>query len=130
MVVQTSDDGETWTTLDTLKMASTQRYIKRTRMSYNETAEVFLRVAHVSGSTKAQVYDILVMNNGELSQAYDEAATAEQTGIQTVQPRGNVIRTEIFTLGGSRMNNAGRGMQIVRKTYANGVVKIQKMLMK
>ena len=125
--IQTSADGETWATLDTLKMAATQRYIKRTRSSYNETAEVFLRVAQVSGGTKAQVYDILVMNNGELSQAYNEETAA---GIKTIQPEGDVVRTEIFTLGGNRMSNAGRGMQIVRKTYANGAVKTQKMMVK
>ncbi len=126
--IQTSADGETWATLDTLKMAATQRYIKRTRASFNETAEVFLRVAQVSGGTKAQVYDILVMNNGELSKAYSEADMAEKTGIQTVQPQGTVVSTEVFTLGGSRIANAGRGMQIVRKTYANGAVVTKKVL--
>jgi len=126
--IQTSADGETWATLDTLKMATTQRYIKRTRASFNETAEVFLRVAQVSGGTKAQVYDILVMNNGELSKAYSEADMAEKTGIQTVQPQGTVVSTEVFTLGGSRIANAGRGMQIVRKTYANGAVVTKKVL--
>ena len=119
--IQTSTDGETWATLDTLKLAATQRYIKRTRASLNETTEVFLRVAQVGGSTKAQVYDILVMNNGELSKAYTEADMAEKTGIQTVQP-------EVFTLGGSRTNRAGRGMQIIRKTYANGAVVTKKVL--
>ena len=126
--IQTSTDGVTWATLDTLKMAATQRYIKRTHASFNETAEVFLRVAQVSGSTKAQVYDILVMNNGELSKVYTEADMAAKTGIQTVQPQSAAVRTEIFTLGGSRTANAGRGMQIIRKTYANGAVVTKKVL--
>jgi hypothetical protein len=65
MVIQTSADGENWNTVDTLKMAATQRYIKRTRASYNKSDEVYLRVAHVSGSTKAQVYDIIVLNGGD-----------------------------------------------------------------
>jgi len=124
--IQTSADGETWTTLDTLKMASTQRYIKRTRASYNETAEVFVRVAQVSGGTKAQVYDIFVMNNGEYSQQYDE----EALGITNVQPEGDVVRTEIFSLSGTRMANSGRGMLIIRKTYANGAVVTRKAISK
>lgn len=75
--IQTSADGETWATLDTLKMAATM---------------------------------------------------AEKTGIQTVQPQGTVVSTEVFTLGGSRIANAGRGMQIVRKTYTNGAVVTKKVL--
>lgn len=67
MVIQTSADGENWNTVDTLKMAETQRYIKRTRASYNASDEVYLRVAHVSGSTKAQVYDIIVLNGDSQS---------------------------------------------------------------
>jgi hypothetical protein len=70
------------------------------------------------------VFDIYLLNNGELSQNYNE----EETGIQTVQPEGPVVRTEFFTLGGSRMNNAGRGMQIIRTTYANGTVVTKKVI--
>lgn len=62
MVIQTSADGENWNTVDTLKMAATQRYIKRTRASYNAASEVYLRVAHVGGATKSQIYDIYVLN--------------------------------------------------------------------
>ena len=62
MVIQTSADGQEWNTVDTLKMAQTQRYIKRTRASVNTTGEVYVRVAHVGGATKSQIYDIIVLN--------------------------------------------------------------------
>ena len=65
MEVQTSADGENWTAIGTLKMAETQRYIKRTRLGYEGEDEVFVRVAHVGGSTKAQVYDIYVIKAAE-----------------------------------------------------------------
>ena len=124
LVIQTSADSTEWVTVDTLKLADTQRYIKRTKASYEGTDEVYVRVAQVSGGTKAQIYDIYLLNNGELSQNYNE----EETGIQTVQPEGPVVRTEFFTLGGSRMNNAGRGIQIIRTTYANGTVVTKKVI--
>lgn len=126
--IQTSTDGENWATVDTLKMAATQRYIKRTHASYEGTDNVYVRVAQVGGGTKAQVYDIYLLNNGELSQAYDENVAS---GIVTVeQPAGEVVRTEIFSLGGTRMQNAGRGISIVRQTYANGVVVTKKVINK
>ena len=60
--IQTSADGENWVKVDTLKMAGTQRYIKRTRASYEGTDQVYVRVAQTGGGTKAQVYDIIVLN--------------------------------------------------------------------
>lgn len=125
MEVQTSADGETWTALGKLKMADTQRYIKRTRLAYDNTDEVYLRVAHVGGSTKAQVYDILVMINGELSQQYTEQV---EEGIANILPQGEAIRTEVFSLGGMRISGKQGGIFIVRKTYADGTVKIQKVV--
>ena len=122
--IQVSADGENWTKLDTLKMAKTQRYIKRTRVSYEGNDQVYVRVAQTAGGTKAQVYDIIVKNNGELSQQYSE----EAAGISTVQPEGSIVRTEVFTLGGMRVAGKAQGVTIVRRTYANGAVTTQKVV--
>lgn len=119
--IQTSADGETWATLDTLKMAGTQRYFKRTRASFDEQQEVFVRVAQVSGGTKAQVYDIIVLTDDPQFSAIENVKGEAQ---------GDVVRTELFTIGGARTSNATRGISIVRKTYANGVVTTQKVLVK
>jgi hypothetical protein len=121
--VEYSADGQNWTKIDTLTTHK-QRFIKRTKLSYEGTDEVYVRLSHVGGGSAGQVFDIYLMNNGELSKAYNE----ETLGVQTVQPEGAVVRTEIFTLGGSRTANAGRGMQIIRKTYANGSVVTKKVL--
>ena len=124
--IQTSVDGENWATVDTLKLASTQRYIKRTRASYEGTDEVYVRIAQVGGGTKAQVYDIYLLNNGELSKAYTE----EAAGITTIEPAGEVVRTEVYSLDGTRVGKSGRGISIVRQTYANGSVVTKKVILK
>ena len=124
--IQTSADGENWATVDTLKLASTQRYIKRTRASYEGTDEVYVRIAQVGGGTKAQVYDIYLLNNGELSKAYTE----EAAGITTIEPAGEVVRTEVYSLDGTRVGKSGRGISIVRQTYANGSVVTKKVILK
>ena len=41
-----------------------------------------------------------------------------------------ILRTEIFSLDGTRMAKHGRGMLIIRKTYANGTVVTQKAIRK
>ena len=121
--VEYSLDEQTWVKIDTLETRDI-RLMKRNKLSYEGTDKVFVRLAHKGGNSAGQVFDIYLMNNGELSKAYNE----ETLGVQTVQPEGAVVRTEIFTLGGSRTANAGRGMQIIRKTYANGSVVTKKVL--
>ena len=106
--IQTSTDGENWTKLDSLKLADTQRYIKRTKASYEGTDEVFVRVAHVGGSTKAQLYDLYILNNGEKSQAYSE----EATGIKNVKP-AIAGKSAIFNLNGVRQQSLKRGLNII-----------------
>ena len=124
MQIETSVDGENWVKLGDVAFSLIKRNWKKTQLSYNEEAEVYVRILHTAAKSGAQIYDIYLMNNGELSKAYNE----ETLGVQTVQPEGAVVRTEIFTLGGSRTANAGRGMQIIRKTYANGSVVTKKVL--
>ena len=121
--VEYSLDEQTWVKIDTLETRDV-RLMKRNKLSYEGTDKVFVRLAHKGGNSAGQVFDIYLMGNGELSQAYNE----EAAGIQTVQPEGAVVRTEVFTLGGSRTNRAGRGMQIIRKTYANGAVVTKKVV--
>ncbi|MBO7378208.1 MAG: hypothetical protein J6U31_00430, partial [Bacteroidales bacterium] len=48
-----------------VNVANVQRRYCKTRMHYDGTDEVYVRMAHVSGSTKAQVYDIYVITTGE-----------------------------------------------------------------
>ena len=121
--VEYSLDEQTWVKIDTLETRDV-RLMKRNKLSYEGTDKVFVRLAHKGGNSAGQVFDIYLMGNGEKSQAYSE----ETVGIQTVQPEGAVVRTEVFTLGGNRTAHAGRGMQIIRKTYANGAVVTKKVI--
>ena len=106
--IQYSADGETWTALAALKLADTQRYIKRTKTSYEGSDEVYVRVAQTGGGSKAQLYDIYLLNNGELSKQYNE----ETVGISNVQP--TVVReAAIYNLSGMRQQEMRRGLNII-----------------
>ena len=123
MEVQVSADGVTWDSVGVAKMAGTQRYYKKTRVNVEKTGEYYVRVAQVGGSTKAQVYDIFILNNGEHSQAYDP------TGIENVNDNAaEMISSEIFNLNGVRVNGLQNGINIIRQRYADGSVKTIKVM--
>ncbi len=124
--IQVSADGEAWDSIGTVSMASTQRYYKKTRVSCDKTGEYFVRVWQKSGSTKAQVYDIYVLNNGENSKKYD----ASTVGIDNVGGSDELVRDEIFSVNGVRLNTLGKGINIIRKHYADGTVKTVKVMVK
>lgn len=106
--IQVSADGDNWTSLGELKLADTQRYFKRTKVSYEDAAEVYVRIAQTGGGTKAQVYDVYLLNNGEQSKAYTE----ETVGISNVQ--STVVRTSaVYNLNGMRQQSLKKGLNIV-----------------
>ena len=109
MEVQVSENGTDWTKVGDLKMAATQRYIKRTRLSYDETKEVFVRVAQTGGGTKAQVYDIIVLNHGEQSAQYSE----ETMGVSEVKSDQRAKVVGIYSINGVRTQQLTRGLNIV-----------------
>ncbi len=123
--IQVSADGENWDSIGTVKMATTQRYYKKTRVSYETAGEYYVRVAQVGGSTKAQVYDIYILNNGENSQKYD----AETVGIENIST-AEVAYDEVFSINGVRQNGLRKGLNIVRKHLADGTVKTVKVMVK
>ena len=71
---QVSVDGKEWTTIGNLAYSSNQRYWKRSRLSYEGTEEVYVRVT--GGGSKPQLYDIYLLNNGELSKQWKPKADA------------------------------------------------------
>ena len=125
MEVQVSADGETWTAVGDVVLADMQRYWKKTRVSYEGTDQVYVRVAHVSGGTKAQVYDIFILNHGELSSQYDPAA-----GIESLTELATVLSREIFGLNGVRLGAMQQGVNIVRERLSDGSVRTVKVLVK
>ena len=62
VVAEVSADGENWTKIGTLQASATKRYFKKSRVNYSGTDEVFVRVAHVAGSNKGQLYDIIILS--------------------------------------------------------------------
>ena len=124
--IQVSADGLAWDSIGKLDMAKTQRYYKKTRVSHETAGEYFVRVAQVGGASKAQVYDIYILNNGENSKKYD----ASTVGIDNVNNASELVRSEIFSVNGVRRNALGNGINIVRKHYADGTVKTVKVMKK
>ena len=114
--IQTSTDGETWTKVEELKLADTQRYFKRTKASYEGTEAVYVRIAQTGGGTKAQVYDIYLLNNGEKSQQYSEDV---QSGIADVKPAA-VKTAAIYNINGVRQQSLKHGLNII---VENGMAK-------
>lgn len=118
----TSTDN--WQTVDTVAFSKTQRFIKRNVISYNGTDKVFVKLQAKFSSV--MVFDIYIMNNGEKSQ--------EVSGIREVaagkEAAGEIIRTEVYSLNGVRTGSLGKGINIVKDVYANGVVKTRKVMVK
>ena len=106
MQLQVSADGVTWNKVDDVKIASTQRYFKRTRVSYEGTDQVYVRITHTGGKAKAQVYDVYVRNN----------AVTDPTGISTVESKQQAAQADnIYNINGVRMQQLQRGLNIVVK---------------
>ena len=127
MQIEVSADGENWTKLGDINYSLIKRNWKRTKVSYEGADEVYVRVLHTAAKSSGQIYDIYVMNNGEKSSQYSEAAL---DGIETLLPAGDVVRTEIYTVNGARVNSMVKGVNIIRRTYANGVVKTHKVIVR
>lgn len=110
--VEISTDEQNWTLVDTLATKDV-RLMKRDKLSYEGSDEVYVRLAHVGGNSAGQVFDIYLMNNGEESAKYDEKAMEEQfsgiseTRLQTVKNVG------VYNLRGVRMRGMQRGLNIV-----------------
>ncbi|MBR6263277.1 MAG: hypothetical protein IKR05_08680, partial [Prevotella sp.] len=127
MQIEVSADGETWTKLGDVDYSLIKRNWKRTKLSYEGTDQVYVRLLHTAAKSSGQIYDIYVMNNGELSKQYSESAL---DGIVEIAPAGDVVSTEVFSVNGVRQSSVVKGLNIVRRTYANGAVKTTKVLVK
>lgn len=128
MEVQISKDGKEWTSIGELKMAGTIRYLKKTRIQQNELGDYYVRVAHTGGGIKAQVYDIYIMNNGEVSKTYDPSSSIEE--IIAGNEAAEVVAVEVYNLNGYRLAKAEQGVNIIRTVYADGTVKVEKVIVK
>ncbi len=113
-----------WNELGKLETGTVKRLWKQTTLSYDGTDMVFVKVTGKSG---ACVFDLYIKNEGELSKDYI-------TGIQNVNAgkaaEGEVIRTMIYSINGTQLDKAGKGINIIKEVYANGAVKTKKVMVK
>lgn len=102
--IQTSADGENWTAVGKLPVAGTQRYYKKDRCHVSETDELYVRLIQVGGSTKAQVYDILIVT------------TEGTTGIETIHEDCNssIATRNLFDLYGRQLTAPVRGQLYIQ----------------
>ncbi len=87
VAVQVSKDGTTWETVgDVLYTAAVYRNYKTFEVAYDNTDEVYVRLASISGGSQA-VHDIYILNSGEKSQAEMDYTT----GIKDVNASENAV---------------------------------------
>ncbi len=100
------------------------RLYQKNLLSYEGTDKVFVKLA--AKNTSGRLFNVIVYNAGEKS--------GEYTGIVNVNKKdnatGEVVRTIIYSMNGTQLNKAAKGVNIVKKVYADGTVKTQKVIVK
>ena len=126
LAIQVSTDQENWVSVDTVGVSYYKRFWTKQKSSYEGVDDVYVRVKQAGGGTKLAVYDIILKNNGELSKAYKD----DDSGVKTISGEATLVGTEIYGVNGIRMSVLSKGVNIVRRTYSDGSVRVQKLLVK
>lgn len=117
-------NADNWVKIDTVTISRTQRYIKKTRLSYEGTDKVFVKLQ--ADFSSVMVFDIIIMNHGDNSQT--------ATGIEDItagkEAEGEVVRSMIYSINGTQLDKAARGINVIKEIYANGAVKTRKVIVK
>ena len=121
LLVQTSADGEQWQTIGEIAATGYSRMWSKYTMSYDGTDEVYVRVTEEAASTGPKVFDIYIANQGEKSLQLLDELNAELAGIQTVNAVATQVPAGIYTLGGTRIGQPQRGLNII--VSADGTVR-------
>ena len=95
--IQVSADGENWTKIGDVNFCTTQRYWKKTRVHQGEEGEFFVRLAQVGGSSKAQLYDVLVIT------------TTAEVGIEEISEDNVRGKQQMFDLYGRQIQAPAAG---------------------
>lgn len=126
-----SPDSTQWTSLGmftTIEMKNIERKV----MSYEDSDNVYIKLRSVcdegmkSTVIRTMIFDLMVLNHGKLSEEYEDMVS----GISNAQPDGEIVRTEIYSLSGTRLPAMKRGINIVKEVYANGTVKARKVVVR
>ena len=137
LVFEVSADSTNWEQLGDTALLATQRLYKKVVRSYEGTDEVYFRTRIADGNSKAGYYDIYIMKDGEQSAALKAQMDADYqaliTGIENVNNSNKVatvLRTEVYSINGTRCNAVGKGLNIVKQMMSDGTVRTQKVVVK
>ena len=114
------------TYMDSSDKDRTGRMWRKQMLSYEGTDMVFVKFA--SDGRLANIYNIIIKNQGEKSNDYIA------NGIENIES-GNedaneVVRTIVYSINGAQLDKAGKGVNIIKKIYANGKIKTSKVVLK
>lgn len=118
--VAVSADNENWTVLDTLSTAG-DKLIRRKVAYYDEETPVYVKITSVSNlgtNSNALIYDIILLGEGGID------------GIQSINQDSEVVSVSIYNLSGMELRQYNKGVNIVRKNYANGTSKVEKVFVR
>ena len=137
LVFEVSADSTNWEQLGDTALLAAQRLYKKVVRSYEGTDEVYFRTRIAEGNSKAGYYDIYIMKDGEQSAALKAQMDADYqaviTGIENVNASNKVatvLRTEVYSINGTRCNTVGKGLNIVKQMMSDGTVRTQKVVVK
>lgn len=127
MEVQTSTDGENWTSVGNLNVSPFQRYYKKTRVSVDTEGDYYVRVAHTANTTGSAVLDLFILNNGEVSKQYDP----DTNGVENIAASAvEAVAVEYYNLNGVRLARPAEGINIVRTVFSDGTSTVRKEIRK
>ena len=113
LVVQVSEDSETWETIGEIAKTGHSRMWGKSTVSYDGTNEVYVRITEEVASAGPKVFDIYIANAGEKSKELLEQLNEEYvTGIKNIQQTTKVA-AGIYNLSGIRQNGLKTGLNIV-----------------
>lgn len=122
--VAVSANGETdWRVLDTIVIPNDK--LIRKRIAYNdEKGAVYLRLKAAgkgTTNTKILLFDVKI---------YGEGGEVDPNAVELPAAITEVVDIQIYNLSGVQLNELGQGLNIVRKVYSDGTVKIEKVMNK
>ncbi len=114
--VSTSVDGINWTVTDTLSIPNVKA-VRRVVAHYDGTDNVYVKFAHAGGD-KCMLQQIQFLGVGVPDQIEAPVAGTD----------AELIDVQIYNAAGVQLNAVGKGLNIIRKIYANGAVEVLKVM--
>lgn len=126
--VSTTPDGAeaNWVRLDSVTFSKKQRWVKKSVLSYEGTDEVYVKLQAQFSSVG--IADIIILNHGDKSEEILPTAIKEISSSNG--NAGEVVRTMVYSINGTQLSKAAKGINIIKEVYADGTVKTRKVMVK